>query len=859
MSYGCVVGTTYGARLFFDIAWEHEKSELKCVCFVLQADDYKYAVVDAGNITASETTEGRYYVECPFTFDETTQWGAYVWRETTATEDDVSYDGSTIPIDAIVAKLAEHSEKGEEATLEALRALRVPETDSNAFFPPKSVRADLIAGFDSDGNPTVGENCAQVKEIVYYGEMCKDLAAQCEAWVSEAESWMLETQAYYQQATTLYASTIAALNDANASLEAYASAATIAAATASAAEAACLQYQTECSALVKSLSGSLNVVVIQNTEGEDKDESYLPETGKTGNFYFVGYDYTDSDSDSGYREYVWSEATSTYICLGETNFSALKPATTSTYGLVRLGTDTTLVSTNAAVVGLNSAGQMLVPMVERTPTAETYTDATNTPGVVKLGSKFKSINTGSYVVGIGLSKNDDGLAFDLLENGSLVYESESVSSDTVALQRHYYLRVLNGSLNTRGVVYLCSSLSGYTDSQIDAIADTHAASIGLVVQGIHDYVDSKFTTARIEEYFDDWITSDIDELAQKFLNSDSRWASLTESVASYVVADTSVLAQLQSYCNTTATTWLTENITQTYVYDTFASLVQTVCDEHWDDELESYIDAQVSTEVASQVVTAVATAASNWFADETNYSQMVSDVVTGATSAISTAVAAEVKAYMDGEKSITTTSGSMTLLEYVEDYIESYADEKISEFDVAVLQDDIEAMKPYVKNFYVNTPTCKCVYDNSSPSWSDDSEFEITVDANADLLVFYGSRTDNAKVDQGKTARFYATVPMAYLNARRYLVAPEDTSYRPYCSVPLMYKSAGGGRSGHHVYNGDTFWIHVKLAETSTSESQSSPSTRTYTVRQNGGGYLSDDANGMVEKIYQVTFPQAVS
>jgi len=160
-AYDCVKGkSTNGGSITLSVGFEHTQNELRCLAISHVKDEYQWKVVDAGKLTAAGSV---YTLAYPFS-TAGQPWSLYIWRKTSRT-DDVEFTGDRIPIEAIITKLVELSDKADETAHEAERAVRTPECDGDAFLPPKDVRADEIMGFDSEGRPAVGKNVKAVKEI----------------------------------------------------------------------------------------------------------------------------------------------------------------------------------------------------------------------------------------------------------------------------------------------------------------------------------------------------------------------------------------------------------------------------------------------------------------------------------------------------------------------------------------------------------------------------------------------------------------------------------------------------------------------------------------------------------------------
>lgn len=209
-------------------------------------------------------------------------------------------------------------------------------------------------------------------------------------------------------------------------------------------------------------------------------KDHIPQSGETcnGGFYYYCPWY-DEANDRHFDVYAWLESddgSGSWVCVGEAN----DIATAEIYGLVRLGTDTTVQ--DGAPVGNDAAGQMSVPHADfttpgtvRLATADVLaeggavgfdaegrmvaqpaaygrygtmkpstnnvpgtwciginSDGTagvnwaglNSAGVVKLGSQFRQSNPIPYQQGVGATE-DHKLANNLVFGGALQHMSPS--------------------------------------------------------------------------------------------------------------------------------------------------------------------------------------------------------------------------------------------------------------------------------------------------------------------------------------------------------------------------------------------------------------------------------------------------
>lgn len=152
-----------GQALFLEVPWEHEENELRILAATDVEDKFKLRLLG----TDSYTRVGN-LITVPYPFDEAgLPWRLFIWRVTDVNET-VTFDGSRIPVEAIVAKLNELSEKVEEAQLLYRRAVKAPEDmDGHMILPTETVRAGKVLGFDESGLPLSGlEYIPETKEFL---------------------------------------------------------------------------------------------------------------------------------------------------------------------------------------------------------------------------------------------------------------------------------------------------------------------------------------------------------------------------------------------------------------------------------------------------------------------------------------------------------------------------------------------------------------------------------------------------------------------------------------------------------------------------------------------------------------------
>lgn len=152
-----------GQALFLEVPWEHEENELRILAATDVEDKFKLRLLG----TDSYTRVGN-VITVPYPFEEAgLPWRLFIWRVTDVNET-VTFDGSRIPVEAIVAKLKELSEKVEEAQLLYRRAVKAPEDmDGRMILPTVAVRKGKVMGFDEHGVPLCGlEYIPEAKEFL---------------------------------------------------------------------------------------------------------------------------------------------------------------------------------------------------------------------------------------------------------------------------------------------------------------------------------------------------------------------------------------------------------------------------------------------------------------------------------------------------------------------------------------------------------------------------------------------------------------------------------------------------------------------------------------------------------------------
>lgn len=143
--------------------------------------------IDQGKLTYNVLTG---YFSCLCPFSDCRKWKLYIWRRNGSLNlRDLTWsDGKVIPVSAIISEINQIRQRVKDHTTNIARAIKVPEEGSNdVIIPPKEVRAGKVLGFDSNGNPTTGADCAQVKELLDAGKQCKEAVELAATQVSEAK------------------------------------------------------------------------------------------------------------------------------------------------------------------------------------------------------------------------------------------------------------------------------------------------------------------------------------------------------------------------------------------------------------------------------------------------------------------------------------------------------------------------------------------------------------------------------------------------------------------------------------------------------------------------------------------------
>lgn len=414
----------------------------------------------------------------------------------------------------------------------------------------------------------------------------------------------------------------------------------------------------DCTCPTEGVDCVCDVTEIYMSCGRHKLEIYetLPEKGVEGVTYFIG------NNEDGYVEYVWS--CGKFVEMGTATATLIAPMTTTKLGLGKLSTSEILTESNGGVIGMNGSQQLLAQAARvnalGTVKLSTSTELTTSVGsedsnviggfvgfnsdkqlvaqcasldrygTVRLGSRFHPTYEVPYVVGIGMSTNSGKrgqLAFNLRRTqsdgspGCLKYRQ--VSSDPV----QYEMFIEEGSDTQMGIVKMLHTLSGYSEEEINARRETHAASVGLVLDGVEKFAEWFFTDERLFGYFDEWARTG--NLAETIWNTDEYRQVLLYTVCSYVEASETVKSLIDSLTQENANAWLNEKVTDQYIddmfYDRVVEVTKQIADEHWTDDLDKAIAESTAEQVELQTEKKI----TEWFSKKENV-EAVSELVTEA-------------------------------------------------------------------------------------------------------------------------------------------------------------------------------------------------------------------------------------
>ena len=311
----------------------------------------------------------------------------------------------------------------------------------------------------------------------------------------------------------------------------------------------------------------------------------LPATGVEGTTYLIG-----SNAD-GYTEYVWNG--SAFVEMGTATGSFIRIMTVDELGVAKISNAAVLNA--GASVGLDGNNRLRVPVANLSD----Y-------GVVKIGSQYPVRHAFPYHIGVGVAPSSGQLMINLAETqsddspGCLIYRKKTYDDG----QQGYELTIQEASAYQMGICKLLSSLSNYSDDELNAMRNTHAASVGLVLDGLNTFCEKFFTDTRIGSYFNAWALDK--DLAQQIWDDTTKREALFENVVDIILDDAKFKSQLKSVSDA----WLTNAITDDYITTLFKDSVLTkakeISDEHWDDDLESTIQSTTEKEVEKQLPDAMA-------------------------------------------------------------------------------------------------------------------------------------------------------------------------------------------------------------------------------------------------------------
>jgi len=511
-AYDCVKGkSTNGGSITLSVGFEHTQNELRCLAISHVKDEYQWKVVDAGKLTAAGSV---YTLAYPFS-TAGQPWSLYIWRKTSRT-DDVEFTGDRIPIEAIITKLVELSDKADETAHEAERAVRTPECDGDAFLPPKDVRADEIMGFDSEGRPAVGKNVKGVKEVYEARDeavAAKDAAKEsAEAAASsasnahdsavkaadsaiEAKDAVSDTYSLISDAQQAVDNATEAANNVSSLIDSATDAAEKATEAATSAEKSA---KTITDALATAEAGGLVIDVPEATtlvSGKVKistDETLAvsetsPALGLIGR-----------NADGQLVVPMASTEQAGVVGIGEDSAIQLDEdgnltvefarATTKEYGVIKLGSDTRLEDVDDDLTG-NAPVQLTADGNAGVRLASLYQT-----GVVMLGSRFQAMNQPPYLVGVGCSANAGKvgqLAFNLKEGGALKYTH--IPGYDSGENTRYHMYVENSKCGTAKTDDIYKTEYSYSYPGLVCLTDTVIGSSDTVY--IRNWSDDEISSA----------------------------------------------------------------------------------------------------------------------------------------------------------------------------------------------------------------------------------------------------------------------------------------------------------------------------------------------------------------------------
>ena len=528
----------------------------------------------------------------------------------------------------------------------------------------------------------------------------------------------------------------------------------------------------DCTCPTEGVDCVCDVTEIYMSCGRHKLEIYetLPEKGVEGVTYFIG------NNDDGYVEYVWS--CGKFVEMGTATATLIAPMTTTKLGLGKLSTSDVLTESNGGAIGMNASQQLLaraarvnaLGTVKLSTSAELTTSVGSEDknviggfigfnsdkqlvaqcasldryGTVRLGSQYHPTYEVPYVVGIGTSTNSGKrgqLAFNLRRTqsdgspGCLKYKT--VSTNPV----QYEMFVEEGSDTQMGIVKMLPTLAGYTDEEIEERRETHAASVGLVLDGVEKFAEWFFTDERIYGYFDEWARTGA--LAETIWNTDEYRHVLLDTVCAYVEASDTVKELIESLTKAGADAWLNEKVTDQYIDDMFhdrvVEVTKQIADEHWTDDLDKAIAESTAEQVELQTEAKI----TEWFSKKENV-EAVSDLVTEAVEEriyeIAESVALDyTKGVFNGKNKITVDGEERTFTEWASLEIQRLVNSQTTGFEARIneLRSKLEKSASALANPYkANAVIKKKIWEGDS-WWESNPQITLPEFEEYDYIEFY--------------------------------------------------------------------------------------------------------------------------
>jgi hypothetical protein len=232
------------------------------------------------------------------------------------------------------------------------------------------------------------------------------------------------------------------------------------------------------------------------------------------------------------------------------------------------------------------------------------------------------------------------------------------------------------------IVKMLNSLNGYTEEEINAMRNTHAASVGLVLNGLDSFCEWFFTDARQQGYFDAWASGK--NLSQEIWDDSSKRGALELGVTNLVLAS----AEFSTAVDAKIVEWLTAKATDAYFEELFSERVlaktKELVDAHWTDDLNKAIEDGVTVEVGVQLEPAIKA-----FMSKSDNVAAVAKVVAQTVQAKVNDDAYELaKDYLSGvvnsESQITMGGEKTTLEEYVEKKVNALVEQQLASINAGI-------------------------------------------------------------------------------------------------------------------------------------------------------------------------------